>query len=299
LKEALQTARTLIPAVLIGGLTGFALIGPVSHLFPGWAAVPVDVATATARPDPTPPRTTTTPANCYVSGPGAGTPHPAPAAPTPVTAVWVNAPLGVNVRSAPNVNSQKLTALPQGTRATVIGQQTGTDGALWYHVQPAGQATGWANGNFVVPTPIHTVTTGEGWSLMLPDGYTLSRTGSGTAEVRSDHDTLVPFLEVAVSLSGTPSVPAPIPVELRHDVPWVRDHTNSVGVWDYQPTETVSRAAIDSCLVTGAATRADGGWAWVFALSATTTNHQYSFLFISDQADDPLITQVLASTYLG
>jgi hypothetical protein len=79
----------------------------------------------------------------------------------------------------------------------------------------------------------------------------------------------------------------------------VQDHTTSVTVWDSQPTLTVSRAAIDTCLVTGAASRADGGWAWVSALSAASPSHLYSLLFIGDQADDPLIPQVLASIYLS
>lgn len=291
--------RQIIPAVLIGGLTGFALIGPVSHLFPGWAATPGPVPAATAAPEPSP-ASSTTPGGCYVqSGPAAVVPHPSPTAPAPATAIWVNAPLGVNVRTAPSVNSQRLTALAQGTRADVIGQQTGGDGALWYHVQPAGQAAGWVNGNYVVSAPIHTVTTGEGWSLMLPDGYTLTRTGAGTVEVRNGQDATMPFLEIAVVSAGTPSVPAPMPVELRHDVPWVQDHVSTVAVWDSQPTLTVSRAAIDTCLVPAASGRADGGWAWVSALSVATSNHVDSFLFISDQPADPLITQVLASTYVS
>lgn len=298
MRELLATTRQLAPAVLIGGLTGFALIGPVSHLFPGWAAVPQPAALATTMPTPAA-SSTTTPANCYVQGsPPATVPKPPPTVAAP-TAVWVNAPLGVNVRSGPSVTSTKLTALPQGTRASVIGQQTGSDGVLWYNVAPPGQSTGWVHGAYVVTTAIHTVTTGEGWSLMLPDGYTLTRTGAGTVEVRADQSAVVPFLEIAVSVAGTPSVPAPVPVELRHDVPWVTDHVSTVEVWQSQPSMTVSRVAVDTCLVPGATSRADGGWAWVSALSASTSNHQDSFLFISDQPADPLITQVLASVYLS
>lgn len=290
----------MAPAVLIGGLTGFALIGPVSHLFPGWAAVPVQETAATTRPEPTRATATGTPPICYVQGrPGVGLTRPTPPATGPVTAIWVNTPLGVNVRTAPSVNSQRLGALAQGTRAAVIGQQTGADGALWYHVQPSGQPTGWVHGNYVVTMPIHTATTGEGWSLMLPDRFTVTRSSPGTAEVRKGQDETVPFLELAVTAVGTPSVPAPAPVELRHDVPWVADHTVPVTVWDSQLTLTVSRAAVDTCLLPGAVNRADGGWAWVSALSAASSSHIYSFLFISDQADDPLITQVLASITLS
>jgi Bacterial SH3 domain len=290
--------RQLAPAVLIGGLTGFALIGPVSHLFPGWAAVPAPASMASVSPPPTPSSTTTS-TTCYVrGGPLLAAPQPTPTASAP-SAIWVNAPLGVNLRTGPSVSSTRLATLPQGTRAPVLSQQAGPDGALWYQVQPSGLPTGWVHGAYVVPMAIHTVTTGEGWSLMLPDGYTLTRTGPGTVEVRADQSAPLPFLEIAESAPGTPSLPAPVPAELRHDVPWVTDHVSTVDVWESQSTMTVSRAAVDTCLVPGAASRADGGWSWVSALSASSTNHQYSFLFISDQPADRLVTQVLASLYLS
>lgn len=294
----MRSIRQLAPAVLIGGLTGFALIGPVTHLFPGWAAVPAPASVASSTPAPTPSSTTTS-TFCYVrGGPLLASPQPTPTASAP-SAIWVNAPLGVNLRAAPSVNSTRLAALPQGTRATVLAEQTGADGALWYQVQPAGLPKGWVYGAYVVPMAIHTVTTGEGWSLMLPDGYTLTRTGPGTVEVRAGQSATVPFLEIAVSASGTPVVPAPVPAELRHDVPWVTDHVSTVDVWESQPTMTVSRAAVDTCLLPEAANQPDGGWAWVSALAAATTNRQYSFLFISTEPSDPLITQVLASIYLS
>jgi len=121
LREILHSIRQLAPAVLIGGLTGFALIGPITHLFPGWAATPRPVAIATTTPTPAA-SSTTSPAACYVrGGPGPTAPQPRPAGSAP-TAIWVNAPLGVNLRTAPSVNSSKLTALPQGTRAAVLGE---------------------------------------------------------------------------------------------------------------------------------------------------------------------------------
>ncbi len=294
---ATPALRQTVPAVLIGGLTGFALIGPVTHLFPGWAATPEPVAVATTQPTPSP-AAAATPASCYVhDGPAATLPQPLPTTPAP-TAVWVNAPLGVNVRAAPDVNSQRLTGLAQGTRATVLGQRIGADGALWYDVQPPGQSAGWVNGRYVVTTPIHTATTDEGWSVMLPDGYTLTRTGPGAGEVRNDQVSAVPFLEITVSAPSSQDA-APVPVELRHDVAWVQDHVATVSVWDYTPALTVSRAAIDTCLVPNAAARADGGWAWVSSLSVLTPTRRSSFLFISDRPVDPVITQVLASTYVS
>jgi hypothetical protein len=295
---ATPAVRQTVPAVLIGGLTGFALIGPMTHLFPGWAATPVPDAVATAQPTPRP-TASATPASCYVhDGPAATLPQPLPAVPAP-TAIWVNAPLGVNVRAAPDVNSQRLTGLAQGTRASVLGQRIGVDGALWYDVQPPGQPAGWVNGNYVVTTSIHTATTGEGWSLMLPDDYTLTRTGPGAAEGRNTTASAVPFLEVAAAAPDALDSAAPGPVELRHDVAWVQDHVTSASVWNYTPAVTVSRAAIDTCLVPDAAARHDGGWAWVSSLSVLTSNHRYFFLFISDRPADPLITQILASMDLS
>jgi len=242
----IRSVRQLAPAVLIGGLAGFALIGPVSHLFPGWAAVPAPASVPSITPAPSPSSTTTS-TTCYVrGGPLLAVPQPTPTASTP-SAIWVNAPLGVNLRTGPTVSSTKLAALPQGTRATVLGEQAGPDGALWYQVQPSGLPTGWVHSAYVVPMAIHTLTTGEGWSLMLPDGYTLTRTGAGTVEVRADQSAPLPFLEIAVSTPGA-TVPAPVPAELRHDVPWVTDHASTVAVWESQPTMTVSRAAVDTCL---------------------------------------------------
>jgi hypothetical protein len=51
--------------------------------------------------------------------------------------------------------------------------------------------------------------------------------------------------------------------------------------------------------VPNAAARADGGWAWVSSLTVLTPARRCSFLFISDRSVDPVITQVLASTYVG
>jgi hypothetical protein len=116
--------------------------------------------------------------------------------------------------------------------------------------------------------------------------------------VRNAQVSAVPFLEITVAAPSSQD-PAPVPVELRHDVPWVQDHVATVSVWDYSPAMTVSRAAIDTCLVPDAKTRVDGGWAWVSSLSVLTPTRRCSFLFITDRPVDPVIAQVLASTYVG
>jgi hypothetical protein len=67
-----------------------------------------------------------------------------PATPNaPANAVWVLTPIGVNVRSGPDINSAKLAVIAQGARLDVSERQKAA-GQTWLHVKSqSGQVEGW------------------------------------------------------------------------------------------------------------------------------------------------------------
>src|SRR2546428_7988259 len=90
------------------------------------------------------------------------------ASPLPAS-IWVNAPLGVNLRTAPDPNAARLEALPQGAKADVIGSRDLASGSGWYQVKATDGQQGWLSAAYVVTSDIlRASSTGDGWSLMLP-----------------------------------------------------------------------------------------------------------------------------------
>lgn len=72
---------------------------------------------------------------------------PQPAAPLPVPAGAkgvVNAPSTLNVRREPNVNSERIGGLPNGTRIEIIGAQ-----APWLQMRSPAGHVGWVHGTYV------------------------------------------------------------------------------------------------------------------------------------------------------
>src|SRR3989442_12517235 len=64
------------------------------------------------------------------------------ASPLPAT-VWVNVPLGANLRGAPDLNAARLDTLPHGARADVVGQRDMAAGSSWYQVKSGHVHQGW------------------------------------------------------------------------------------------------------------------------------------------------------------
>src|SRR5713226_5983195 len=83
--------------------------------------------------------------------------------------VWVNVPLGANLRSAPDPSATRLETLPQGARAEVVGKRDVADGSSWYQVKAADGQQGWVSAVYVVTSAIFRASsTTDGWTLMLP-----------------------------------------------------------------------------------------------------------------------------------
>jgi hypothetical protein len=215
--------------------------------------------------------------------------------------IWVNVPLGVNLRAGPDAGSQRLATVPQGTKAAVLGQVTGGDGSLWYQVNYAAQ-TGWVKAEFVVTAPIQRSVPdgggwgGAGWSLMVPDGYYRQGSGLGMAQFGPTHQGLSPFLLIytAPPLS---TLPTPIPFVMNRDVPPVVLSTRTVTVWRFSGQEQVAHLPLDTCHF-AVTSDIGGGWAYVTAVHVTTPNRAYDFLFLTETPDSPLVGQVLASLTL-
>ena len=65
----------------------------------------------------------------------------------------------LNVRSGPGTSYQAVAKLSQGAPVTVIGEQTGTDGKLWYQIRFSGsggaETTGFVSSDYIkFPTAI-------------------------------------------------------------------------------------------------------------------------------------------------
>jgi hypothetical protein len=287
--------------VVVASVVGLALVGGGAvWLFHPFAAV--------ARPQSPPhatPSSTVTPVaatNCPVPPepriPSPSTPAPSGALPA---TIWVNVPLGVNLRVGPSATSQRLATLPQGTKAAVMGQETGGDGSLWYQVNYAAQ-TGWVKAEFVVTAPIQGSVPdgggwgGAGWSLMVPDGYYRQGSGLGMAQFGPTHQGLSPFLLIYTS-PPLAALPPPIPFVMNGSVPPVVVATTAMSVWGFSGKEQVTHLPLDTCHF---ALTADGGggWAYVTGVFVTTPTRAYELLFLTETPDSPLVGQVLASLTL-
>ena len=288
----MRSALRLIPLMVIGAVAAFLLAGPLTSFYKTHAVAsrPQSSPDATIDPHASP---TTCPASLPMpKAPAAVTPS-TPTLPFPI---WVNDPLGVNLRSAASASSTRLAILTQGTQATADGRAPDQSGNTWYHVTLAGQA-GWVRSDFVVATPLHPAS-GSGWSLMLPQAYQLAPSSSASLAsfTRSGDD--LPFRIVQTTASDTLTVQ--LPGLLRPDIAPVADHTATIAVWSINPvTEQVSRVALDSCKVASAWARPDQGWPFMTAVYLHTKGRDYAFSFFTADANSPLVKQVLDSVALS
>lgn len=224
----------------------------------------------------------------------AGTPVPTitPSLPHPL---WVNDPLGVNLRSAPSTSSTRIATLTQGTQANANSRATDTAGAVWYRVS-IGAQSGWVRSDFVTSTPLHPAS-GLGWGLMLPEGYLVSPASDpSVSNVMKNGDDL-PFLIIQTTTSSTLTVQ--LPGILRPDVAPIADHTSTIQVWNYTVNEQVSRVALDTCKVMSAWARPDQGWPYESSVYVHTSTRNYQFTFFSPDPNSALVNQVLNSTALN
>ena len=216
-----------------------------------------------------------------------------PALPFPI---WVNDPLGVNLRSAASTSSTRLATLSQGTQATADGRAPDAAGNTWYHVTLGTQA-GWVRSDFVVATALHAAS-GFGWSLMLPQGYQVAASSTATLTTVTKTGDDLPFLVLQTTTSDTLTVQ--LSGLLRPDIAPVADHTAAIAVWSVNPvTEQVSRVALDTCKVTSAWARPDQGWPYMTAVYVHTKGRNYQFSFFTADANSSMVKQVLDSVALS
>ncbi|HEY9288647.1 MAG TPA: SH3 domain-containing protein, partial [Candidatus Dormibacteraeota bacterium] len=209
--------------------------------------------------------------------------------------VWVNDPLGANLRTSANASSARITTLNQGTQANADAQQRNAGGDLWYHVS-VGTTRGWVRSDLVATTALHAAN-GPGWSLMLPQGYasTPSSDPSLTNVLTTGDD--LPFLIVQTTNASTLTVQ--LPGILRADLAPISDHVATIQVWNYTVNEQVSRVALDTCKVMSAWARADQGWPYETSVYIHTSGRNYEFTFFTPDANSALAAQVLNSVALS
>jgi uncharacterized protein YgiM (DUF1202 family) len=278
--------------MVIGAVAAFLLAGPLTSFYKTHAVA--------SRPQPSPSSTVdphASPTTCPAS-----LPMPkAPAALTPTTpalpfAIWVNDPLGVNLRSAASASSTRLATLTQGTQATADGRAPDASGNTWYHVTLGTQA-GWVRSDFVVTTALHAAS-GSGWSLMLPQAYQVAPSSNAAIATFSKTGDDLPFLVLQTTTSDTLTVQ--LPGLLRPDIAPAADHTATIAVWSVNPvTEQVSRVALDTCKVTSAWARPDQGWPFMTAVYVHTKGRNYQFSFFTADANSSMVKQVLDSVALS
>jgi hypothetical protein len=288
----MRSALRLIPLMVIGAVAAFLLAGPLTSFYKTHAVA--------SRPQPSPSTTVdphASPTTCPAS-----LPMPkAPAAITPATLalpfpIWVNDPLGVNLRSAASASSTRLATLTQGTQATADGRAPDASGNIWYHVTLSSQA-GWVRSDFVVATALHAAS-GAGWSLMLPQAYQVAPSSNASITTITKTGDDLPFLVLQTTTSDTLTVQ--LPGLLRPDIAPVADHTATIAVWSINPvTEQVFRVALDTCKVASAWARPDLGWPYMTAAYVHTKGRNYQFSFFTAEPNSTLVNQVLNSVALS
>jgi hypothetical protein len=287
----MRSAVRLIPLVVLGALAAFLLVGPLASLYNTRAAASRPQPSASAHPSAQP-----SPTSCPASLP---TPKQEPAvlpAPSPTLpfSVWVNDPLGVNLRTTPSKSGTLVRTLNQGTQASADRQVTDGSAARWYHVT-IGSQSGWLRADFVVSHSI-SVMSGNGWSLMLPDTYQGRVISASLSEASASGDA-VPFLRAQTS--GLDTVSADLPAVINPNITPIPDHTKVVQVWSYTVLERVSRAPIDTCKVAGAGARQDAGWPYMTSVVAKSTVRAYSFTFFTQEPNSAIVEQVIESIALS
>ncbi len=300
----MRLALRFVPVVLIGGLAALLLVGPLAHLY---ASPPP--ARQSPQPSAAPSGSVTTlpgsggatgidqvrcplPARPVTAPPGT----PAPVAPALPVKIWVNDPLGVNVRAAPDIRSARLDTLSQGTAATAFERTTDGSGALWYHMsRPDDDRLGWVMGAFVVTHPISRAGA-DGWQAMLPAGYRMLKLGPGNTEVQGQGESPYPFLRVRTEFTNGGIAP---PAGIRWDAAPIFDHTEQIQVWNFTVQKYVTRIPLDTCTVAAASERRDAGWPYRTVLLVRAPSRSYEFTFLTEEPDSPVVAQVLASALLS
>ncbi len=216
-------------------------------------------------------------------------PVPAPSLPF---SIWVNDPLGVNLRTAASTSGALIRTLNQGTQATADRQATDGSGARWYHVT-LGSQSGWVRADFVVNHSVH-VMSGTGWSLMLLDTYQGTTINANLTEASATGDA-VPFMRVET----TGNVAAQLPAVINPNITPALDHTKQVQVWSYTVLEYVYRAPIDTCKLSSAGARQDGGWPYMTSVVAKSSQRAYAFTFFTQEPNSAVVQQVLDSVALS
>jgi len=289
----MRSALRLIPLMAIGAAAAFLLAGPLTSLYKSNAVAsrpPHPTATPTVDPH-------ASPTSCPASLPAPTAPGAAPATALPPLPfpIWVNDPLGVNLRAAASASSARLATLSQGTQATADQRAPDASGNVWYHVRLGSQA-GWVRSDFVASTPLHAAS-GFGWSLMLPQGYQVAPSSDASLTTVTKTGDDVPFLILQTSTTNTLTVQ--LPAAVRADLAPVADHSATIQVWSYTVNEQVARVALDTCKVTSAWARPDLGWPYTTSVYVHTSGRNYEFTFLTPDANDAIVTQVLNSVALG
>lgn len=149
------------------------------------------------------------------SGPGAAASsarHPT-LLPTPnqSNAVWVLAPLGLNVHSQPDLGAAKVTTIAPGTELFVVGSRK-QGSQTWLHVKTQSGATdGWVvdQPDLVIHREVQLQNDSQdGYSILYPAGWTLQSGNPATITAPAGDPAggkLV--IQVANDVSQLPSVP--------------------------------------------------------------------------------------------
>ncbi len=216
--------------------------------------------------------------------PGTGPSSSASATPSPSglpATIWVNAPLGVNLRAAPDPGSARLEGLAQGAKADVTGVRTVSDGSTWYQVKAADGQQGWVNAAYVVTSAIFRAWSDtDGWSLMLPAAFsthTVTSPSPGSFTAGPAADSAPPFLKVQTA-ANLAALPPAVPAGSSFD------HSRITEVWSYTVQAKVYRTP-------------EGLFLTVVRVPAP--NRAYQFLFWNADNDAPVVAQILASIALS
>src|SRR2546429_1840218 len=146
----MRSALRLIPLMAIGAVAPSLLAGPLTPLYKTHAVASRPQPSASSSIDPH-----ASPTSCPASLPVTkSTTVVVPSAPALPFAIWVNDPLGVNLRSAASASSARVATLSQGAQATADARAADASGQLWYHVKLGSQA-GWLRADFVSSSPLH------------------------------------------------------------------------------------------------------------------------------------------------
>lgn len=195
--------------------------------------------------------------------------------------IWVNAPLGVNVRTAPDASSARLTSMPQGAQAPVGARRTATDGSTWYQVKTDDGQLGWVNASYVVTSAIFRASsTADGWTLMLPAGYstrTVPSPSPSTFTAGPAADNAPPFVKVQVAPTVA-ALPPATPTGATFD------HSRITEVWNYTVQAKIYRTP-------------EGLYLSVVRVPAP--NRAYQFLFLTTENDSAVVAQIVASIALN